>query len=136
MKKRTVKTIISAMLVCAIIMVVTQIVTINHYKTEVSTLTQANAELTAQVQEYQSKQSIYDTTSLENWCGGCDDGTVRMVGCVYYDNHTVMDEMGHLWWVDEEVNENEFYLLWIANNHTSDVVEDDVVIKLWQEVHE
>lgn len=136
MKKRTVKTIISAMLVCAIAMVVAQIVTINHYKQEVSTLTQTNTELTAQVQEYQSKQSIYDTTSLENWCGECDDGTVRMVGCVYYDNHTVMDELGYLWWVDEEVNENEFYLLWIANNHTSDVVEDDVVVKLWQEVHE
>lgn len=136
MKKRTAKTIISVMLVCAIAMVVAQIVTINHYKQEVDTLTQTNTVLTAQVQEYQSKQSIYDTASIEAWCGDGSNGTVSMIGCVYYDNHTVMDELGYLWYVEEEVNDNEFYLMWIADNHTPDVVEDDVVIKLWQEVHE
>ena len=136
MKKRTVKTIIIIMLVCAIAMIVTQIVIINHYKQEVDTLTQTNAELSAEVQEYKSKLSIYDTTSIEAWCGGDDNGTVRMIGCVYYDEHTVMDELGYLWSVEEELDKNEFYLMWIANNHTPDVVEDDVVIKLWQEVHD
>lgn len=137
MKKRTVKIIIIIiMLVCAIAMIMTQIVTINHYKQEVDTLTQTNAELSAEVQEYKSKLSIYDTTSIEPWCGSDSNGTVRMIGCVYYDEHTVMDELGYLWSVEEELDKNEFYLMWIANNHTPDVAEDDVVIKLWQEAHD
>ena len=84
--------------------------------------------------------STFDTDALELWCPG-DEGTVRMIGGWYYgtakDGGTIIeDESGCLWTVENTpIKEDDFLLLWIADNHTEDT-RDDVIVKVWNEAHE
>lgn len=74
----------------------------------------------------------FDTTQLDEWCSK-SSGTVRLVGGWHYEPGTLEDEQGNLWGWSGEVEENAFLLLWIDDNGTPEV-EDDEVLKVWQEI--
>ena len=94
----------------------------------------SSVEMTS-IEEVQ--KSIFDTSFIEEaWCQGEDFGTVRMIGAWKYADGVVCDEQGCLWAVDiQGVNEEDFLLLWLADNHTPDNTTDDIIIKTWREVH-
>ena len=82
------------------------------------------------------EQDAFDTSIIEaQWCGGFEDGTVRMVGAWWYADGVVEDEQGQLWGIDQEVSMEDFLLLWIADNNTPNNTTDDVVIKVWREAY-
>lgn len=81
-------------------------------------------------------KSNFDTSIIEEcWCGSCDDGTVRMVGAWHYADGVVEDEQGQLWGIDQQIDEEDFLLLWITDNHTPNYTIDDIIIKVWKEVY-
>lgn len=78
----------------------------------------------------------FDTSIIEdNWCGDFCDGTIRMVGAWQYERQLVEDETGNVWYIEEPVQADDFLLLWIADNHTPDNTEDDIIVKVWREAH-
>ena len=78
----------------------------------------------------------FDTSIIEdNWCGDFSDGTIRMVGAWQYERQLVEDETGNVWYIEEPVQADDFLLLWIADNHTPDNAEDDIIVKVWREAH-
>ena len=82
------------------------------------------------------EEKSFDTSIIEaQWCGGFYDGTVRMVGAWWYTDGVVQDEQGQLWAVDQQVDEQDFLLLWIADNHTPNKTTDDIIIKIWREAY-
>ena len=82
------------------------------------------------------KQGGFDTSVIEaQWCGGFEDGTVRMVGAWWYADGVVEDEQGQLWGIDQEINMEDFLLLWIADNNTPNNTTDDLIIKVWREAY-
>lgn len=89
------------------------------------------------VAEARNKEPAHFDTSIIEQCWGGDfaDGNVRMLGGWYYSDGVVEDEMGHLWGIDQVIEEEDFLLLWIADNHTPNYVEDDIVIKVWREAY-
>lgn len=75
----------------------------------------------------------FDTTQLETWCKGESNGTIRMAGGWHCGDNTIEDETGNLWgWEDDEIKEGAFLLLWINDNGTPEV-EDDEIVKIWVE---
>lgn len=81
-----------------------------------------------------------DTSAIECWDGGFGDGNIRMVGAWVkgYKDNTVLieDETGNIWMMDDcYIDKDEFLLLWLADNHTPDNVKDDLIIKVWTELH-
>lgn len=89
----------------------------------------------ASVTEERTAQQMFDVSAFDSWCGnGYEDGVIRMVAGWYYEQGVVEDERGNLWSVDVPVTEEDFLLLWIADSNTEDVT-DDIVIKVWAEVH-
>ena len=88
-----------------------------------------------QVEQVQ-KEQMFDTSIIEaQWCGGFEDGTVRMVGAWWYADGVVEDEQGQLWGIDVPVTNEDFLLLWIADNNTPDKTTDDIIIKVWREAY-
>lgn len=82
------------------------------------------------------KEQMFDTSIIEaQWCGGFSDGQVRMVGAWWYADGVVEDEMGQLWGIDVPVTNEDFLLLWIADNNTPDNTTDDIIIKTWREAY-
>ena len=82
------------------------------------------------------KEQMFDTSIIESmWCGGFEDGTVRMVGAWWYADGVVEDEQGQLWGIEQSIEQEDFLLLWIADNHTPNNVTDDVIIKVWREAY-
>lgn len=82
------------------------------------------------------KEQAFDTTSIEQaWCGGFTDGTVRMVGAWWYADGVVEDEQGQLWGIEQNIDKEDFLLLWIADNNTPDKTTDDIIIKVWREAY-
>ena len=82
------------------------------------------------------KQSGFDTSIIENnWCGGFEEGTIRMAGAWWYADGVVEDEQGQLWGIEQSINADDFLLLWIADNHTPNNTTDDIVIKVWREAY-
>ena len=82
------------------------------------------------------REQAFDTSVLEQeWCGGFTDGTVRMVGAWRYADGVVEDEQGQLWGIDQQVSEQDFLLLWIADNNTPNKTTDDIIIKVWREAY-
>lgn len=73
----------------------------------------------------------FDTSALETWCGN-PQGKIRMVSGWYYEPGVIEDEEGNLWGWNGELNENDFYLLWIEDCGSSNV-EDDIILKLFAE---
>lgn len=94
-----------------------------------------------EIREAQTANSKFDTSWIENNCGaGEDEGIIRMISATVYAREgnllTLEDEAGELWCVEDvTVADNDCILLWIADNHTEDDVTDDVVIKVYTEVH-
>lgn len=82
------------------------------------------------------KQSGFDTSIIENnWCGGFEEGTIRMVGAWWYADGVVEDEQGQLWGIEQSIEQTDFLLLWIADNNTPDNTTDDLIIKVWREAY-
>ena len=83
------------------------------------------------------KEELFDTSILETmWCGsGFEEGTIRMVGAWHYADGVVEDEQGQLWGIDQQVDEQDFLLLWIADNNTPNKTTDDIIIKVWREAY-
>ena len=84
--------------------------------------------------------SHIDTSAIESWDGDFSSGNIRMVGAWvdHYDGNTVYieDETGNIWMMDDYyIDDDEFLLLWLADNHTPNSVEDDLIIKVWAELH-
>jgi hypothetical protein len=95
-----------------------------------------------------SNEILFDTTALEDWCKGADLGTIRMVGAwICEEDNTVIDsntdtqqqviedEQGQAWTIDRTVDENSFLLLWIVDNNTPTDTTDDIILRVWTEVH-
>lgn len=100
---------------------------------------EASAANVVEVQEVQP--IVFDTTAIDTWCRGEDLGTVRMVEG-YPAKHsaggywTLVDGYGEQWTVSGiGLHHDDFLLLWIADNHTTEDVTDDVIIKVWAEAH-
>lgn len=72
-----------------------------------------------------------NTLNLQNWCGK-PVGSIYQTSAVAYDAHTYEDEQGNLWSVNDDINVNGFYLLWLDDQST-EKVEDDTIVKVWQE---
>ena len=82
------------------------------------------------------KEQMFDTSIIEaQWCGGFEDGTVRMVGAWWYADGVVEDEQGQLWGIEQSIEQTDFLLLWIADNNTPDNTTDDLIIKVWREAY-
>ena len=82
------------------------------------------------------KEQMFDTSIIEaQWCGGFEDGTIRMVGAWWYADGVVEDEQGQLWGIEQSINTDDFLMLWIADNHTPNNTTDDIVIKVWREAY-
>lgn len=94
-------------------------------------------EVPTVVSEENAAGSLFDTSVLETWCRGADQGTIRMVGAWQaegYNKGIVEDETGHLWYIEEEYDEQDFLLLWFVDNNTEDVTDDEIV-KVWREAY-
>lgn len=84
----------------------------------------------------------FDVSVLENWGGDFSDGKIRMIGAWLYGqdnegNPIVIDEQNELWTLPNfNIAPNDFLLLWIADNHTVENVQDDIVMKIWVEKYE
>ena len=87
-------------------------------------------------------ENNFDTSVLESWGGDFSDGKIRMIGAWLYghdnnNNPIVIDENGELWTLaNHTINSEDFLLLWIADNHTVEDVQDDIVLKIWVEKYE
>ena len=82
------------------------------------------------------KDAPFDTSIIESqWCGGFEDGTIRMVGAWWYADGVVEDEQGQLWGIEQAIDKEDFLLLWIADNHTPNNTTDDLIIKVWREAY-
>lgn len=95
--------------------------------------------LTIPTAEAKAEQHI-DTSAIEAWDGDFSSGNIRMVGAWVkgYEGNTVLieDETGNIWMMDDYyIDSNEFLLLWLADNHTPENVEDDLILKVWTELH-
>lgn len=103
------------------------------------TIGQRNAPVeTVEVVKYVEVQEeqMFDTTPIEQaWCGSFTDGTVRMVGAWWYADGVVEDEQGQLWGIEQDIDKEDFLLLWIADNNTPDKTTDDIIIKVWREAY-
>ena len=85
-------------------------------------------------------ESHIDTSAIEMWCGDFSSGNIRMVGAwvAGYEGNNVLieDETGNIWMMDDcYIDKDEFLLLWLADNDTPSNVEDDLIIKVWTELH-
>ena len=76
----------------------------------------------------------YDTSALSYW--GSPEERVRMIGAEYFDVDALIDESGNIWNVEMEegLDSEAFYLLWIGDKNTPRDVTDDEVLKVWKEV--
>ena len=101
----------------------------------VATANPTPAEPVVKYVEVVSEQ-MFDTSIIEQeWCGGFTDGTIRMVGAWWYADGVVEDEQGQLWGIDVPVTNEDFLLLWIADNNTPNNTTDDIIIKTWREAY-
>ena len=79
--------------------------------------------------------SKYDTSYLEAWCGE-PKGTVRMLAGWYTDKTHIYTEDGEIWEMNTEgINEYELLLIWFDDMGTPEI-EDDQIIKVWQEIYD
>lgn len=91
--------------------------------------------------EVQTEEN-FDTSVLESWGGDFSEGKIRMIGAWLYGqdnegNPIVIDERNELWTLPNfNIAPNDFLLLWIADNHTVENVQDDIIMKVWVEEYE
>ena len=92
-----------------------------------------------QTKEETAAMASYNTQYLEEWRNESDTNTIRMIGAwvnsVEDDVYTLEDQSGNLWVVrNVELPHDAFVLLWLDNSGTADYINDDVVVRVWQEV--
>ena len=83
------------------------------------------------------KQTIqeYDVSAIAEE-GHCDDGTVRVVSAKVYERQgniiILEDSTGNLWEVEDvAIADSASVLLWLADNHTTNDVTDDVIVEVY-----
>lgn len=82
----------------------------------------------------------YDLTALDEWCGaGTERGSIRFIGAEVASRNgntiTLLDERGNQWEIENmTIDNNDFLLLWINDNDTDDIA-DDEIIKVWREAY-
>ena len=83
------------------------------------------------------KQAIqeYDVSAIAEE-GHCDDGTVRVISAKVYERQgniiTLEDSTGNLWEVEDvAIADSASVLLWLADNHTTNDVTDDVIVEVY-----
>ena len=82
------------------------------------------------------QEQKFDTSIIEsNWCGGADEGTIRMLGAWWFADGVVEDEQGQLWALEQTVAVDDWLCLWIADNHTPNDTRDDIIVKVWREAY-
>ena len=87
------------------------------------------------IYRYVDTNDCFDTSALSQWCGDASLGRVRMLGGWLAPNGKgVEDEQGNVWNVEGNYTNEDYLLLWIADNGTVEDVADDVVVKVWREV--
>ena len=99
-----------------------------------------NASAACENNAQETNPIVFDTTAIDAWCRWEDIGTVRMVGAWVAESvdntHTLNDETGNVWTVEDiTLHEDDWLLLWIADNHTTEDMTDDIIIKVWVEAH-
>lgn len=146
MTKKTIALIVVLTILLVGIIAGSQYAVINklnaEHETEVQALNEQINDLTVIAQKYATEQANkkFDTSALDNWCAGDEEGIIRMVAAVPYareDNTlTLKDEQGELWLVEDmDISDDEYVLLWIVDNNTKDDTTDDVVLKVYTEIH-
>lgn len=146
MNKKTIVLIVVAILLMAGIFVERQVY-INDlnakHEEEIAELNRQLDDATEVVVKYVDEKinQKFDTSALDNWCTGEDEGLIRMVAAYPYAREdgmlTLEDELGELWLVEDmDIDDNDYVLLWIADNGTSNDATDDVVLKVYTEVHD
>lgn len=146
MTKKTIALIVVLTILLVGIIAGSQYAVINklnaEHETEVQALNEQINDLTIIAQKYATEQANkkFDTSALDNWCAGDEEGIIRMVAAVPYareDNTlTLKDEQGELWLVEDmDISDDEYVLLWIVDNNTKDDTTDDVVLKVYTEIH-
>lgn len=146
MTKRTIALIAMLTILLAGIIAGSQCVIINkldaEHETEVQALNEQISDLTAIAQKYATEQANkkFDTSALDNWCAGDEEGIIRMVTAIPYTKEdgllTLEDEQGELWLVEDmNISDDEYVLLWIADNNTPEDTTDDVILKVYLEAH-
>lgn len=131
MKHREFNSIITMIMTLALVVMSIAIATLLGMAKEDSKTAQSTSTMT---------HSNIDTSAIDKWGGDYSDGTIRMIGAWYYGTQpdgllTLEDETGELWSVDTSIDEQDFLLLWIADNNTPDDTHDDIVVKVWAETH-
>ena len=83
------------------------------------------------------KQTIqeYDVSAIAEE-GHCGDGTVRVVSAKVYERQgniiTLEDSTGNLWEVEDvAIADSASVLLWLADNHTTNDITDDVIVEVY-----
>ena len=83
------------------------------------------------------KQTVqeYDVSAIAEE-GHCDDGTVRVVSAKVYERQgniiTLEDSTGNLWEVEDvAIADSASVLLWLADNHTTNDITDDVIVEVY-----
>lgn len=146
MTKKTIALVAILTILLAGIIAGSQYVVINklnaEHETEVQALNEQINDLTVIAQKYATEQANkkFDTSALDSWCAGDEEGIIRMVAAVPYAREdstlTLEDEQGELWLVEDmDISDDEYVLMWIADNNTKDNTTDDTVIKVFVEVH-
>lgn len=146
MAKRTIALIAVLTILLACIIAGSQYAIVNKLNTEheaeVQALNEQISDLTVIAQKYATEQTNkkFDTSALDSWCPGGEEGIIRMVTAVPYAREdgtlTLEDEQGELWLVEDmNISDDEYVLMWIADNNTKDNTTDDTVIKVFVEVH-
>lgn len=130
---------LSAITVLVLIGIVALLCGITGKAWAVDTNTSKSEQNVGLAETYTQSAQMFDTHALNDWCSGYDEGTIRMVEGfpIEYtgDSWLVEDGYGQMWEISVDVEPCDFLLLWIADNHTPNNVEDDVVIKTWREAH-
>ena len=86
------------------------------------------------IYRYVDTNDYFDTSALSQWCGDSRLGKVRMLGgWAAANGKGVEDEQGNVWNVEGNYTNEDYLLLWVADNNTKDDVSDDVVVKVWRE---
>lgn len=80
-------------------------------------------------------EAPFDTSMIKTSLGtGYSNGIIHLVEGWWTGDNLIEDERGYLWQIENTVNQEDYYLLWIADNNTPDNPLDDILIRVWKEV--
>lgn len=77
----------------------------------------------------------YDLSAIDEWCGE-PIGKIRMIAGWLSNPGEIETEDGNLWGISTPgIEENDLLLIWFDDMGTPDV-SDDIIMKIWKEVHD